>query len=70
MSGLFTPVENMPEWGQKLNILNPIAYFIKLIRMIMLKVSGFFDILKELAILGIFTISTLTFAVRIYRTVT
>jgi ABC-2 type transport system permease protein len=69
MSGLFTPIESMPEWGQKLNILNPIAYFIKLIRMIMLKGSGFFDILKELAILGVFAISAITFAVRMHRKV-
>ncbi|BAX81419.1 ABC transporter permease [Labilibaculum antarcticum] len=69
MGGLFTPIESMPEWGQKLNSLNPIAYFIKIIRMIMLKGSGFFDILRELAILGIFAISTITIAVRMYRKV-
>lgn len=67
MGGLFTPIESMPEWGQTLNLLNPIAYFIKTIRMIMLKGSGFFDILRELAILGLFAISTITFAVRMYR---
>ena len=67
MSGLFTPIESMPEWGQKLNILNPIAYFIKIIRMIMLKGSGFFDIIKEIGILSIFAISSIIFAVRMHR---
>lgn len=69
MSGLFTPIESMPEWGQKLNILNPIAYFIKIIRMIMLKGSGLFDILKELTILSIFAILAITFAVKMHRKV-
>lgn len=50
MSGLFTPVESMPDWGQKLNYLNPIAYFIKIIRMILLKGSGFTDIAREFLI--------------------
>jgi ABC-2 type transport system permease protein len=41
MSGLFTPTESMPEWAQQVNILNPFAYFMKVIRMILLKGSGF-----------------------------
>lgn len=69
MSGLFTPIESMPEWGQKLNTLNPIAYFIKIIRMILLKGSGFFDILRELAILSVFALSAITIAVRMHRKV-
>ncbi|MHB1920849.1 MAG: ABC transporter permease [Chitinophagaceae bacterium] len=44
MSGLFTAVENMPDWAQKINILNPMAYFIQVIRMVMLKGSTFGDI--------------------------
>jgi len=69
MGGLFTPIESMPEWGQKLNVINPIAYFIKIIRMILLKGSCFFDILREFAMLGIFAVSTIAFAVRMYRKV-
>nr|WP_320120171.1 ABC transporter permease [uncultured Marinifilum sp.] len=69
MSGLFTPIESMPEWGQKLNTLNPIAYFIKIIRMILLKGSGFFDIIKDLMILGFFALSAITFAVKMHRKV-
>jgi ABC-2 type transport system permease protein len=41
MSGLFTAVENMPGWGQKLDLINPAAYFIRVIRMVLLKGSGF-----------------------------
>lgn len=44
MSGLFTPVESMPVWAQKLTLANPVAYFVKVIRMVMQKGSGWADI--------------------------
>lgn len=48
MSGIFTPIESMPYWAQKINIINPFMYFMKTIRMIMLKGSGIMDILPEM----------------------
>jgi ABC-2 type transport system permease protein len=45
MSGLFTPIESMPKWAQMLTEFNPIKYFVEIIRMVMLKGSGFKDIL-------------------------
>lgn len=47
MSGLFTPVQSMPEWAQWMNQLNPIAYFIDVMRMILLKGSQFSDISRQ-----------------------
>ncbi|ASZ13773.1 ABC transporter permease [Chitinophaga pendula] len=44
MSGLFTPIESMPAWAQAITKANPIAYFVKVIRMVMLKGSGWRDI--------------------------
>ncbi|WP_343703933.1 ABC transporter permease [Chitinophaga sp.] len=44
MSGLFTPIESMPAWAQKLTLINPVAYFVKVIRMVMQKGSGWADI--------------------------
>ncbi len=69
MGGLFTPVESMPAWAQKLNYLNPVAYFIKIIRMIMLKGSGFSDIMKDLLILASYSIAILSIAVSRYSKV-
>ncbi len=69
MSGLFTPVENMPQWAQNLNIINPIAYFIRIMRMIMLKGSGFHDVMVPFTAIGIYAISMLTLAVWRYRKV-
>lgn len=48
MSGLFTPIESMPEWAQMLTAFNPIRYFVEVMRMVMLKGSGFIDILPQL----------------------
>ena len=48
MSGLFTPIESMPEWAQILTEFNPIKYFVEVMRMVMLKGSGFMDILPQL----------------------
>lgn len=44
MSGIFTPFESMPRWAQHFNVINPVAYLIKINRMVMLKGSGLGDI--------------------------
>lgn len=67
MSGLFTSVDNMPEWGKRLNIINPMAYFIRVIRMVLLKGSGFSDISREFISMGIYAVFTNTLAVWRYR---
>lgn len=70
MSGLFTSVENMPQWAKIINYINPIAYFIEVIRMIMLKGSGFADILKNVVSLSIYAILALSVAIWQYRKTT
>ncbi|MDD5571539.1 MAG: ABC transporter permease [Bacteroidales bacterium] len=67
LSGLFTPVESMPDWAQKVDIINPVAYFIKVMRMILLKGSGFYDIRKEFISISIYALVILSFAVWRYR---
>ena len=67
MSGLFTAVENMPEWGQKLNIINPLSYFIRVIRMVLLKGSGFHDIARDLIAISIYAVITNSLAIWRYR---
>ena len=70
MSGVFTPSESMPLWAQKINILNPAAYFMKVIRMILLKGSGFSDIRREFYSLCIYAVLILTLAITNYRKTT
>jgi ABC-2 type transport system permease protein len=53
MSGLFTPIESMPQWAQNLTLVNPIRYFVEVLRMVLLKGAGFSDIkIHFLIILG------------------
>jgi len=48
MSGLFTPIESMPQWAQYLTEFNPIKYFVEVMRMVMLKGSSITDIAPQL----------------------
>lgn len=47
MSGLFTPINSMPEWAQGITIVNPLKYFIQVTRMVYLKGSGFGDLIVQ-----------------------
>lgn len=67
MSGLFTPISSMPVWAQKITLFNPIAYFIDVMRMIMLKGSQFGDVQKHFVIISIFAASTVGLAVFRYK---
>lgn len=67
MSGIFTPVESMPDWAIKVNVINPLAYFIRVIRMVLLKGSGFLDISREFCALGIYAAIMMLLATWRYR---
>ncbi|WP_339887913.1 ABC transporter permease [uncultured Flavobacterium sp.] len=67
MSGLFTPIESMPTWAQKVTLLNPIRYFVEVIRMVMLKGAGFNDIKNQIGIIAIYAFVINAFAVWSYK---
>jgi ABC-2 type transport system permease protein len=67
MSGIFTPAESMPVWAQKFNLVNPVAYLMRINRMVMLKGSTIHDISTELYSLFIIAICFSVFAVSRYR---
>ncbi len=67
MSGLFTPAESMPAWAQIFNRINPIAYFIQVIRLVMLKGSGLADVSHQVISLSIYAVASIVIAVRRYR---
>jgi ABC-2 type transport system permease protein len=67
MSGIFTPFESMPVWAQKFDLVNPVAYLIRINRMVMLKGSTLADISKDLWSLGAIALVFTAFAVRRYR---
>jgi ABC-2 type transport system permease protein len=67
MGGIFTPVESMPQWAQTVDRLNPIFYFMKVMRMVVLKGSGFFDLIEEFVSLLILGFTFLSLAIWRYR---
>lgn len=44
MSGLFTSIDSMPEWAKWIAHVNPVTYFIDVVRMVVLKGSEFKDV--------------------------
>ncbi|MBN8860793.1 MAG: ABC transporter permease [Sphingobacteriales bacterium] len=67
MGGLYTPIESMPGWAQVIAQFNPAGYLIEVIRMVVLKGSGFRDITPHLVKLGIFAIVLNGWAVFNYK---
>lgn len=67
MSGLFTPIDSMPEWAQWLTYPNPIAHFVSIMRLVLLKGSGFEDVQRHFWILGMLAIVFSSLAVASYR---
>jgi ABC-2 type transport system permease protein len=67
MGGLFTSIESMPEWAQWIARFNPLAYFIDVMRMVIMKGSGFSDIKKHFLIMAGFAVFFNTWAIWNYK---
>jgi len=50
MGGLFTSIDSMPAWAKVLAQFNPVNYMINVMRLVLLKGSGFRDILPDFAV--------------------
>lgn len=51
MSGLFTPLASMPDWAKWIAYFNPVTYFIEVVRMVIMKGSGFSEITSQIGIM-------------------
>ena len=67
MSGIFTPMESMPAWAQKIDLINPVVYIMRINRMVLLKGSTFHDISQEIYALVIIAIVFTALAINRYR---
>jgi ABC-2 type transport system permease protein len=56
LGGLYTPIESMPPWAQRIAAFNPPAYFISVVRAVYIKGSSTADLLPTLAKLGGFAV--------------
>jgi len=70
MGGIFTPVESMPYWAQAVDRANPLYYFMRIMRNVVLKGSGFMDLLEEFVSLIVLGVLFLGLAIWRYRKTT
>lgn len=56
MGGLYTSIDSMPEWAKAITRLNPVSYFIDVIRLVILKGSGLAEIRSPLLTIAGFAI--------------
>ncbi len=67
LSGFYTPINNMPQWGQVLSNFSPFKFIIQAVRLVYLKGSGFFDMLPHFFALCGFAVFFNGWAVLSYR---
>ena len=67
LSGVFTPTEGMPGWAHKINYLNPMSFYIEVIKKIILKGSAFESVMTETIVLSVMAVIINTGAVVSYR---
>ena len=67
LGGLYTSIDSMPDWAKAVTKLNPIAYFVEVIRMVVLKGSGFADIRYHMLIMLCFAIVLNGWAIYSYK---
>lgn len=70
LCGLFTPVENMPQWAQWLNVVNPMYYFVEINRLVLLKGSGFQVVLPVIGGMAVYAVAINGLAIWRYRKTT
>lgn len=52
LGGLYTSIDSMPAWAQVITKVNPVAYFVEVMRMVILKGSSLADIKPQLAVVS------------------
>lgn len=67
MSGLYTPVDSMPEWAKWISHVIPVTYFVEVMRMIVLKGSQFHNIIIHLVAILLIALVLNLWAVLNYR---
>lgn len=67
LSGLFTPISSMPEWAQEITVVNPVRYFIEVMRMVYMKGSSFTDLLPHFIKTCLFAVLFNVLAVLLYH---
>jgi ABC-2 type transport system permease protein len=61
-SGFMTPISNMPEWMQNVTYINPMRYFVSIVRGVILRGAGATDLVRDIYPLLIFGLAIFGFA--------
>jgi ABC-2 type transport system permease protein len=67
MSGLFTPVDSMPDWAQRVAEINPVKHFVFIMRSVLVRGAGLETVGPPMAGLAAAGLVVLTLAVLRYR---
>lgn len=67
LGGLYTSIESMPAWARVITKFNPVAYFVEVIRMVVLKGSGFGDIKNQMLVMLGFAVVLNSWAIYNYK---
>ena len=67
LSGVFTPTEGMPSWARYINWLNPMSFYIEVIKKIILKGSAFVSVQTETIVLSVMAVIVNTGALLSYK---
>ncbi|MDL2308275.1 ABC transporter permease [Bacteroidales bacterium OttesenSCG-928-B11] len=67
LSGLFTPTEGMPDWAIKLNYLNPLSFYMDVIKIIVLKGGVLQDVKIQIIALSCMAVIIDTAAILSYQ---
>jgi ABC-2 type transport system permease protein len=67
MSGLFTPVDSMPDWARRVAEVNPVKHFVSIMRAVLMRGAGLETVGRPILGLGAAGVAVLALAVMRYR---
>ncbi|MCF0196435.1 MAG: ABC transporter permease [Bacteroidaceae bacterium] len=67
MSGMLTPIASMPEWARALTVVNPMRYFIDILRSIFIKGSTLSQLLPQFCAIAAMAVGGWVWAILSYK---
>jgi ABC-2 type transport system permease protein len=67
LSGFLFPFRGMPDWAQYIGTILPLTHYLRIVRSVMLKGSGFSDLSADTVALAVFALAAMTIAIRRFR---
>lgn len=69
LSGVLTPIHSMPDWLRPVTYLNPLRFFVEILRGVLLKAAGAAELWPQMLTLAVFGVGVMTIAtLRFHKT--